>query len=872
MGTPSFSDLLGRTRQEPTKAPPSFSEAIDNDSAEVQRRGLLDVSTAASRTLNPNDLAESFTLAKRTALPVGVVHRNLDEVRRMAGDREFDPGVFARENPVTADWLAAAAENAGVSQGDWATLGSLERIIGKWERAEVAQFSQRRDDPFSSAPQVVRQARRGLLQEEFERGTAAIPMGRLYTYTTPEQRATPEMQRRIAELRALQRGDLPPHANIVENILRNTANFAPSIIYAASSGLEGGLSGAAAGGSAAALAGPAAPITVPVAAVAGFAVGSAISVWRAGAEMMTGQAIDDFSQLTDENGQRMDPWVADLAGRTVGFVGGATELVPIHYLAKPFGQAGTRIMARAVGKVLTRPTWRGVLAEGALASLKATGAEVGQETVQQALQLAGEQASRSYSNTTDGTAFLDLESSDVVDELLSTAWETFLGTILFGVPGGVTTVVTQMPAITEAQNAEERLAAMGEGAKASKLRERAPDQFRELIEKDIEMHGAVRDISIPIEPFVEYWQAQGVDPAKAALEILGKKQMDRYHQAVASGGDIVIPLADYVTKVAGTDHHAPLSQDIKLRPGQMTGREAKAAQATLDKDLQALRDETEAAAKDVEAGTVAGSEQRVVDDLTAQITATGVYTPEQVKFQVEGIAPMYLGAARRAKKDAWILYSSRNIRIAGPQEAEAIFDALQALKRAKKAGRSPEEITRLGLRLEQMVVGRKSLREALAEEADVAQRVNPAVDAATNRLTRTLRTVTDDALVAEYLALRDRVAAEEGKKKGSEAGALKRVEKELARRGVADPEAFATEHGLVGETFPVSELGDAAAFRRALGQYELSPATVDRLMAIQAEMAARAAEIERTEDPQAKAKLVAENAAAERRVRQLLAQ
>lgn len=833
---------------------PFAQESSDRE----REAGQLRVSTGRAVHGNAGLMAEAFVLSQRVGMPVQTVARRIDEVRKLAGDRTFEPGEFQRMHPVTASWLTDEA-NATVSNDDWDNLGTMERLVGRWQRVRGVNLSL----PGLGVPlPAFANTRRGLLEAEYDNAAIGMEIGRLYSNSNPAERQTSEWQARLAALER-QQVELPAR-RVGEAAFRATAAILPSILGGLAQRLDSGLQVATYAGAAAAVAGQAGPqvalpeevVTVPLAAGTGFTVGAAFGTWRSTMETEGGLAIQQFSQLTDANGQPIDPAIADAAGRAVGFASGAVEVVSLGFLTKMMANRVFKPVAdfwvrRTVAKALAAPTVRRAITEGLKVEAETMGAEMGQEVLQQGFSLAGEQLARSASNVADGTAFEGIPLERVAHELSATAIETALGTFLLGLPGATTSTAVGLARVQEARTAQERLTMLGETAEASKLRARAPEVFRDLIERDIAANGAVKDVFIPVDRLQALFQEEGISPAEF---------MQRAHQDPAAfdaaarlqGSDVVIPLAAYVTYVAPTEAHQKLLPDLKFRPGALSAREAAAEAKAIEKDAEAIRDEM---AEVAEQGTKDEAGQRVIDDITAKLTATGVYTADQVATMAPTIAAPYIVLAGRAKRDAWELYAERNIAVLGPEQAEPVFDALRAVQRAERKGIQGEQMATLRARLDALAVGRKTLRQVLAEEEDRAQRTGEAVDDK-GKFVRALKSVTDDSLVVEYIALRDQQVVEEGqvvsyletpetmdalelaggrhdedaesivpkatrramsrqaKAVERRARTLARVERELARRGIQNADQYALERDLVGDaSFDLEQLSGDAHFQ-----------------------------------------------------------
>lgn len=185
------------------------------------------------------------------------------------------------------------------------------------------------------------------------------------------------------------------------------------------------------------------------------------------------------------------------------------------------------------------------------------------------------------------------------------------------IAAGVVRTALGVRGFRQAQQTEQFVAALGEEAKSSKLRERLPDRYRELVER-YTADGPVQNLMVPADRFAEYFQSAGMDPAQVAAETGAQN----YDEALASGGDVVIPMAGFMSQIAPSDHLQGLMQDVRLAPYEMTAREAREAEANSDAQEKELRSELEgidAAAKSGQAIDVAI--QRVITDVEGQLLA-----------------------------------------------------------------------------------------------------------------------------------------------------------------------------------------------------------------------------------------------------------
>ncbi|MFZ9585913.1 MAG: hypothetical protein ACO280_13315, partial [Pseudohongiellaceae bacterium] len=377
-------------------------------------------------------------------------------------------------------------------------------------------------------------------------------------------------------------------------------------------------------------------------------------------------------------------------------------------------------------RVLQDITTRKALARGAREFAEVAAYETGIEVLQQEIEVVGLEIGQIMSDLPV------ISGSKVFDELVTTAYTTALGMGVVGLPGAAVTTVTELDRVERAKQAQTFLSALGSSAEAVELRTQVPEQFQELLQRQVSEYGPVQDIGIPVDRFIAYWQERNVDPRVVAQEILG--DTTAYDQAVEQGtADVVIPLANFVAKVAGTEHYAGLLPDVRLRPDDLTGREAEAQESKLREDIEAMRAEVEQVAQ---AETLEGDADRVLDDVTAKITATGVYTADQVATMARSIAAPYIVMAKRSGQSPWQLYSSRNINVLEPVRAEKLYDAIVEMEEAMKIDPSSPEslaaIERVNVlrgELEELPGGREVAARALtpmvmpASAVEVGQRV-----------------------------------------------------------------------------------------------------------------------------------------------------
>ena len=112
---------------------------------------------------------------------------------------------------------------------------------------------------------------------------------------------------------------------------------------------------------------------------------------------------------------------------------------------------------------------------------------------------------------------------------------------------------------------------LAKGVEASKLRTRDAEALRGALQAQAEETGAT-DVYIPGEAARTYFQSDSYDPDSDPFA----KYEDQANEAAATGGDVVIPLADALTDLVATPAWEALRPDMRLAAGGLSQREAEA--------------------------------------------------------------------------------------------------------------------------------------------------------------------------------------------------------------------------------------------------------------------------------------------------------
>lgn len=228
-----------------------------------------------------------------------------------------------------------------------------------------------------------------------------------------------------------------------------------------------------------------------------------------------------------------------------------TELLPMGFLTKNLGKVGA-------GQFLT-----GLLAREIPSEQVAT-------LVQDAIDTAVANPEKTW--------------SDYANERGGAAYNTLVATLVQSLTlGGVSRVIQGSQKEAEkAQQAEqntEALTQLDKLATASKLRARDPDSFEQFVAQ-ASAEGPVNDLYINAQTLAQSGIAEqlaAVSPSVAA----------QFNDAMATGGDVRIPLPEYAARIAGTEYSQSLLDHLKTEPEGMSRAEAQQYMQTQGEDIRA---------------------------------------------------------------------------------------------------------------------------------------------------------------------------------------------------------------------------------------------------------------------------------------------
>lgn len=651
--------------------PPAVVDAPVDDASLDQKYGRIldDVANAdradANLTLreasqvDPGRAAKAAQLSGEVGLPAQVVERNLDDVERDIVASRRDQAMAA--NP---DLLRFYRErrNAVIAHDDFQNLDVLSKV---W-RSGVRGI-----DDAVSMNEAARAARLFI-------GGAMDPTTAAY------------VSRQQDQVKAPFGGD---DSNFY-SFVRKAAGFIGGLVDQGVKAAPAALVGGSVGGAAGAVGGMglASPITAPAGAAIGGTVGFTAGMVVDGFEVGAGQLYLALKDQKDANGNPLDPDVVKYASLGGGAVLGLLNMIGMRGIERPAADAITGVVNMFIRDAVARPTTRQALATfgKGVAHSTATGSAFG--LANEATMVTAETIAKVMDGGQWQTVLNDpVEAQRAMDRILSSAAEMGVAFGVMRTAGGSVRFGGDMLKVRQAERDAQWVDRVNQAINGTETIKRDRDAVKRFLE--MQTDGApVENVFIPAGKVVELYQSFGLDPFPLTDDpVFGfvpdmGAQLD---QAARTGGDVVIPAADYFSRLAGTTVFDRLKPDIRVRQDGMSFNEARDAaherMARQEREFAVWREAEE------QGGEAQTPGQRVYADVVDQLRKAG-FTNDAAGQYAALFASRYQSRAERTGGDAWEAYQRSGVSIQqvlpdGVRYAQP--DQLDVLLNSIRSGKEP---------------------------------------------------------------------------------------------------------------------------------------------------------------------------------------
>lgn len=571
------------TVNQPTANP--YSEYLQSE-----KRKALRSSMVSAMDVEPDAAGKARKLAQQSGIPAAVVERNLPDVERQVQLQQFDG--LVTESPRLANELQNP-DFAKIARDDLEVLKRMEsKLYGGMKPIERGFFGA-----------ITEPVQRGFARA---RGSISIIASELGLYDgAPEELAVNLAQRN----REVERFPMP--VNVADGLAEITqaegfGQAAGAIIRNPQSVLEVTLESLGASSPA----------------IAAFAVGSAFGP----AGRVAGSAVGSFAV---EYANTINEVVTESGGSTTDAfsIGRAMANPEVMEAAREKG------LKRGIPIALFDALTAGVAGRLLAGATSSTGSVAARTAGELGIQAAGGAAGEATAQGLTGEfnpgeilleAFAEIPTAII--EVPANYRDARGAARIRDTIAAAEQVQQQVQAqVNQAQGAEQNaqvLRDMAADSSTSKARERDPKAFEQYIDRVVE-DGPVQDLYIDAQTLVNKLNQSGISVAE--LSQASPSVAAQLPEALAAGGDIVIPVSEYMARVAGTGLDEALIPSLRTDVSAMSEEQA---QVFYQEQTQVFQQEAERViGQQAQADAFMESADQVERQLLEQLNKAGRFQP-----------------------------------------------------------------------------------------------------------------------------------------------------------------------------------------------------------------------------------------------------
>lgn len=249
-------------------------------------------------------------------------------------------------------------------------------------------------------------------------------------------------------------------------------------------------------------------------------------------------------------------------------------------------------------------------------------------------------------------------------------------------------------------------------AMASKLRERAPEKFKEAL--DAQGLGD-QAVYVPADALREYFQAKDVQFDDEMMRAWGIDPLT-FEEAASAGTDVGIPMSNYATYIAGSEDAKWFAENATSDPEEMSLAMAKAFNESVQDIMQEAFDASERARLADE--ELRAADVQIYDQMFSQLRAAG-RSPDVAKNEASVWAAFWRTMGERYGDDPLSLARSMGVDVRGPQsEAFRRRDTLDIALNTLRT-RGDKALKPKGLSLAEFVKARGGIQDTGGDVASM---------------------------------------------------------------------------------------------------------------------------------------------------------
>ena len=617
---------------------------IDAAAANVVDGNRVQLRTSLYQSLdsNPDEAARAKNLSNKSGVPVDIVQRNYAQVNRNVQLNEFDETL--RKSPLLGQWLSNP-NNAKISHDDSANLAGIEREYGTIKPIERSFLEE--------------------ITEPFQRGYARFKKGfALNLEDTAMMKGLRSRQQAAAEANGISYDPKVQQAVSLANYQRNVEKFPVPVdiqrgMQELSEATTFGEFGSAVLRNPMALkeiaiesAGIASPTIAMAIASRGIGPSGASTLIpflskqgiRQGLTIGAGSFFTEYAATMDE--------VMSSSGANMTDPNNVYKALTDEKL---MSEAKDKALKRGVPIALFDALTAG-FAGKLLSGAKPTATSVASRVTGELLLQAGGGAAG------EATAQVLTNEWKLGEVLLEAILE--LPSSLVEVPGNYKSTMLQAESAERSAKAFEKVQ---EFSRASKVRARSAETFGEWIDQ-VSQESDVNTVYISGNTLKQSGLAERVAEVSPSVR-------DQLDTAIATGGDIAIPVTEYQTNIAPTEFSTALIDDLRIEGETMTRREAR---EFIDNQAEIMKTQMESNAKvEMTNKEFVKSARQVESTMFQQLKATKQYTDNAARINAQLVRDFVVTQAASLKimpSEFYDRYMYRVERAEGQAGGMALFN------------------------------------------------------------------------------------------------------------------------------------------------------------------------------------------------------
>jgi hypothetical protein len=535
-----------------------FSGVIDV--IDQNERAAAKANTFTGQASDPDQAAKAMDLSKQTGVPASVVEPDVQTYEQQQKFANAQKTLDA--NPGLRSWIAHNPMAARVAHDDFDKLGTLDKMI----QSTSAGWGE------------------GVAQDALSRVGWKELSGDTSSQTSQQEK---DLQDKLSRPDGVDDG----FYKAVKGISSFFGSMAPQINFAGKTAVVGATAGSMVPGIGTAIGGG-----------AGFVAGMV----KEGFETGAGNLYVALKNQKDENGNQLDPNIAKGAALIGGLALGALNGGAVEAGTKPFKDMMQSIIPDLANKLVSRPTMGKALANvgATMGKSAASGAAFG--ALAQTINVTAEQVAKSVDGGKWATVFNSgVERDKALDSIVDSAEQMALVfPVMHALPASIG-LAGDLSRAREAATQHQFMQGVMDGTVDSKTWQRSKDTFQNFMASQLPEGHPAQNVLIPAEHIQRFYQSEGIKPGDANDPFHFQKDIgEQLQQAAPISGDVVIPMADYTTHLAGTETDAAMRPAVKFDNG-MSINDLKQFQAENKEALVGMADKLGSTVKDPIEGDVA---------------------------------------------------------------------------------------------------------------------------------------------------------------------------------------------------------------------------------------------------------------------------